>query len=61
MKSRHFIAPAILTFAAGVAFAQEEPKKFDQADSNKDGILSVQEARTALPSPLRQIARGIAK
>lgn len=49
MKASHFIVPAIFTFAAGFALAADEYKKFDEVDANKDGLLSVSEARTALP------------
>ena len=49
MKASKFIVPAVFTLAAGFAFADDDYKKFDEADLNKDGKLSMEEARAALP------------
>jgi len=50
MKASHFLVPAIFTLAASFAFAADDDfKKFDEADIDGDGVLSIQEAQMALP------------
>ncbi len=50
MKASHFLVPAIFTFAASFALAADDDyKKFDEADVDGDGVLSIQEAQMALP------------
>ena len=49
MKASQFLVPAIFTLAASFAFAADDFKKFDEADVDGDGVLSIQEAQMALP------------
>jgi hypothetical protein len=50
MKVSYFLVTAIFTFAAGFTFAAADDfKKFDEADIDGDGVLSIQEAQMALP------------
>jgi len=50
MKVSYLLVPAIFTIAASFAFADEHDfKKFDEADIDGDGVLSIQEAQMALP------------
>lgn len=44
-----FLLPAVLAFTAASVWAGDKAPEFSEVDTDRDGVLSAEEAKTALP------------